>query len=131
MNEWNSWFDTLVKPSWNPPSWVFGPVWSVLYIMMALAALRVWKEQGFVRGAFPLSIFAVQLALNVAWPWIFFTRHQIGFAFAEIIVLWLAIAVTVFAFWRVSPINGILLLPYLAWVTFASVLNGAFWRLNS
>lgn len=131
MNDWNPWFETLIKPSWNPPSWVFGPVWALLYVMMTLAAVRVWREQGFVRGALPLSAFTVQLALNIAWPWIFFTRHQIGFAFAEILVLWLAILFTVITFWRVAPLNGILLIPYLVWVTFAAVLNGAFWKLNS
>jgi translocator protein len=124
------WYAGLNKPSWHPPSWVFGPVWSTLYVMMAVAAWLVWRQGGFARQRWPLALFLVQLALNAAWSPLFFGMQRIGLAFAEIIVLWLAIASTVVAFWRVHRVAGWLLMPYLAWVSFAAVLNGTLWRLN-
>jgi translocator protein len=123
-----AWYDGLVKPSWNPPSWLFGPVWTVLYLAMAVAAWMVWKRHGWRGPALPM--WCVQLALNAAWSWLFFGLHRPAWAFAEIVVLWLAIAVTLNLFWRIRTTAGWLLVPYLAWVTFAALLNWTLWRLN-
>ena len=124
-----TWYASLTKPSWNPPNWLFGPVWTALYICMTVAAWLVWR-QGGARG--PLTLFAVQLALNAAWSWLFFGFHLPGAAFVEILVLQAAIAATtVVAFWPKSKAAGILMVPYLAWVAFASVLNFAIWRMNA
>ena len=125
------WYRTIAKPSWNPPDWIFGPVWTTLYILMAIAAWLVWRPAGFAAASTPLTLFAVQLMLNMAWSWVFFSLHQPGWAFGEIILLWLAIAATTVAFFRSSKIAGYLMLPYLAWVSFAAVLNFTIWRLNS
>ncbi len=124
------WYTGLVKPSWNPPSWLFAPVWTVLYVLMAVAAWLVWRQGGASGVRAALFAWAVQLALNAAWSWLFFGLHRPGLAFAELVVLWLAILVTFVLAWRVVPLAGALLLPYLAWVTFAGVLNVTLWRLN-
>ena len=124
------WYKTLAKPAWNPPDSVFGPVWTTLFILMGIAAWLVWQRNGFKGAAMPLSLFATQLVLNVAWSWIFFNLHQPGWAFVEIIVLWLAILGTTVAFFRCSKLAGALLVPYLVWVSFASVLNFTIWRMN-
>lgn len=128
--EIQGWYQTLKKPSWNPPNAVFGPVWTTLYMMMAVAAWMVWKQSGFKAAARPLTLFLVQLGLNVAWSWIFFGLHQPGWAFVEIIVLWIAILATTASFYRRSRFAGCLMMPYLGWVSFASVLNFTIWRLN-
>ena len=125
-----NWYAGLVKPSWNPPSWLFAPVWTVLYVLMAVAAWLVWRQGGAPGVRAALFAWVVQLALNAAWSWLFFGLHRPGLAFAELMVLWLAILVTVVLAWRVAPAAGVLLLPYLAWVTFAGVLNVTLWRLN-
>lgn len=125
------WYASLKTPTWNPPGWVFGPVWTTLYTMMAVAAWLVWRQGGFAARRGPLLAFLAQLALNAAWTPLFFGLHQLGVAFAEILVLWLAIAWTIAAFWRVHRVAAWLLVPYLAWVGFAAVLNGALWRLNA
>ena len=124
------WYAQLNKPSWNPPGWVFGPVWTLLYVMMSVAAWRVWKQGGFTSQRRPLSLFLLQLALNAAWTPLFFGLRQPGIAFAEIVVLWLAILGTIVAFRQTDKIAAALLLPYLAWVSFASVLNFTLWQLN-
>jgi benzodiazapine receptor len=126
-----AWFQALRKPPWNPPNWLFGPVWTILYGLMGVAAWLVWKRRGFARGALPLGLFGVQLALNVAWSWLFFTARRPDLALFEIVVLWAAILATLLAFWRVRRAAGLLLVPYLAWVTFAAALNFAIWRLNA
>ncbi len=126
----DGWYRTLEKPSWNPPDFVFGPVWTVLYATMAIAAWLVWKQKGFVDARVPLTLFAVQLVLNVAWSWVFFGAHQLGWAFVEIVLLWSAIVATTAAFFRRSRVAGWLLVPYLVWVGFAAVLNFTIWRLN-
>ena len=128
--EIDGWYRTVAKPPWNPPNSVFGPVWSTLFVMMAVAAWLVWRPAGFIAAKVPLLLFTVQLALNVAWSWIFFGLHQPGWAFVEIVILWAAIAVTMRAFFLRSQFAGWLLVPYLAWVSFAAVLNFAIWRLN-
>jgi translocator protein len=125
------WYAALRKPSWNPPAWIFGPVWSALYAMMGVAAWLVWKQGGFTTQRRPLSLFFLQLALNAAWTPLFFGLHWLGAALGEITCLWLAIAATLAAFRRVSRPASWLLAPYLAWVSFAALLNFTLWRLNS
>jgi len=124
------WYAKLNKPFWTPPNWVFGPVWSALYLMMAFAVWLVWRQAGLAAAALPITLFALQLVLNLAWSGLFFGLHMPGAALAEIVVLWCAILATLLAFWRSTPIAGILLLPYQLWVTFAAILNFAIWRMN-
>lgn len=124
------WYLTLKKPSWNPPGWIFGPVWSALYTMMAVAAWLVWRQGGWRKQRKPLLIFLAQLALNALWTPLFFGLHRSGVAFVEIVLLWLAIAATLAAFRLVSRVAAWLLIPYLLWVSFATMLNFALWRLN-
>lgn len=126
----DGWYAALQKPSWNPPAWVFGPAWTVLYIFMAVAAWLVWRQGGWKAQGRALGLFLVQWALNALWTPLFFGLHRPGLAFAEIVILWLAIAATLAAFWRINKVAGALLVPYLAWVTFAAALNFAIWRLN-
>ena len=125
------WYATLKKPSWNPPGWIYGPVWTALYTMMAVAAWLVWKRGGFAAQRKPLALFLTQAVLNAAWTPLFFGLHLPGIAFAEIVMLWLAIAATLAAFRPVNRAAAWLLAPYLLWVSFAAVLNFALWRLNS
>lgn len=126
-----TWYRTLERPDWNPPDWVFGPVWTTLYLVMGVA-LRSVVRSSSPNGAraLALGLFALQLALNFGWSWIFFVEHELGIALVEVVGLWLAIAATAVAFARVRPIAGALLLPYLAWVTFATALTAAIWQLN-
>jgi tryptophan-rich sensory protein len=124
------WYASLKKPSWNPPGWIFGPVWTALYAMMAVAAWLVWRRGGFAAQRRPLGWFLAQLALNAAWTPLFFGLHWPGVAFAEIVLLWLAIVATLAAFRPVNRAATFLLVPYLLWVTFAAALNFALWRLN-
>ena len=125
-----SWYAALNKPSWNPPNWVFGPVWTYLYVTMALAAWRVWRRGGWTNRRTSLLMYLLQLILNAFWSPIFFGLQQPGFAFVEILLLWTAIAGTLVLFLRVDRLSGILLIPYLAWVSFAAFLNFTLWRLN-
>jgi benzodiazapine receptor len=126
----DAWYAALSKPAWNPPNWLFGPVWTVLYLLMALAAWLIWRKGNLMATALPLGLFVLQLALNAAWSWIFFGLHQLGLALVEILILWVAILATIAAFWRLNPASGWLMIPYLLWVTFASALNFVLWRLN-
>ncbi|PIV32771.1 MAG: sensory protein [Lysobacterales bacterium CG02_land_8_20_14_3_00_62_12] len=123
-------YQQLAQPSWAPPSAVFGPVWSMLYAMMGIAAWLVWREGGWRRQRGVLTLFVLQLVVNVLWSWLFFAWHHGSLAFADIVLLWLLIAATVTGFWRVRPLAGALLLPYLCWVGFALALNYAVWQLN-
>lgn len=125
-----TWYQQIERPSWTPPDSLFGPVWTALYLMMAFALWLVWRERG-VRGApGAMAAFAAQLVLNTAWSGIFFGLRMPALAFAELLLLWLAIAVTIVLFWRVRPLAAALLVPYIAWVSFAGALNFAIWRLN-
>lgn len=126
-----TWYAGLVKPSWTPPAWIFGPVWSVLYGMMALALWLIWRRRGFATAAVPIALFLVQLILNVLWSLLFFGLRMPGIAFAEIVLLWLAILATLITFWRLNTSAGYLLLPYLVWTAFAGALNFALWRMNA
>lgn len=123
----DSWYASLRKPSFNPPNWIFAPVWTTLYLLMAVAAWLVWRTSG-VDGA--LLLFAIQLLLNALWTYFFFGRHAPGMALADIAVLWLAIAATIYVFAQRSGVAAWLLAPYLAWVSFAALLNFEIWRLN-
>jgi len=125
-----AWHAALVKPAWNPPSWLFAPVWILLYALMGVAAWLVWRSAEAPGRRAALGLFLVQLALNGAWSWIFFGRHAIGGALVEIALLWLAILATLLAFRRVSRPAAWLLVPYLAWVAFATALTFAIWTLN-
>ena len=124
------WYAALAKPAWNPPNWIFGPVWTVLYVLMAVAAWLVWRQAGFAGAGAALGLFGVQLVLNALWSYLFFGLHRIDWALADILALWAAILAVLVLFWRVQAAAGTLLLPYLAWVSFATVLNFALWRLN-
>jgi tryptophan-rich sensory protein len=125
-----TWYPSLRKPSWNPPAWVFGPVWTALYIGMAIAAWLVWRKAGWRGASGALVLFAVQLVLNAAWSPLFFGLRSPLAGLVDIVLLWLAIAATLVAFYRISPLAGALLVPYGAWVSFATALNAAIWRLN-
>ena len=127
-----TWYPTLVKPSFNPPNWVFAPVWTILYIMMGVAGGMVWnrleKDPENVKKAF--TFFIIQLALNAAWSVIFFYLHNPFLALLEIILFWLIIFETYSQFKKIDKTAGLLLIPYLAWVSFATVLNASIWLLN-
>jgi benzodiazapine receptor len=126
----DGWYATLRKPSFNPPNAVFGPVWTVLYALMGISVYLVWKQPASARRKTALGLFVCQFALNFCWSIIFFQLHAIGWAFAEIIILWLFIIATIISFMKVSRTAAMLLLPYLAWVSFAAVLTGFIYRLN-
>jgi tryptophan-rich sensory protein len=124
------WYASLSKPAWTPPNYVFAPVWISLYLIMGTAAWLVWRRHGLTGAVFPLGLFVLQLVLNGAWSWLFFGRHLIGAAFADIIALLIAILLTLLQFWKHCTPAGLLLLPYLCWVTFAAALNLQLWLLN-
>ncbi|XP_063685424.1 tryptophan-rich protein TspO-like [Bolinopsis microptera] len=125
----DDWFDNLVKPSWNPPNWVFGPVWTLLYFMIALSAFKVYRKIGFSQ-ALPWMVFFIQITLNFAWPLIFFVGHQLLGGLIDILLMLVFIILNISVFIPVEKSAGLLLLPYLAWVTFATYLNYTLWRLN-
>lgn len=120
----------LARPGWAPPGWLFGPVWTALYVLMGIAAWLVWRVGGFRAARSALSLFVVQLAVNALWSWLFFGMHRGALAFADIVLLWVLIVATLRAFWRIRPLGGALLVPYLLWVSFAAVLNYSIWQLN-
>ena len=123
-------YGRLTQPAWAPPASVFGPVWSTLFVLMAVAAWLVWRRHGFHGAAPALRLFVVQLLANALWSWLFF-RWQLGAAaVAEIVVLWLLIVATIVLFWRLHRLAALLLVPYLAWVSFAAALTFTVWRLN-
>jgi tryptophan-rich sensory protein len=126
----DAWYAGLDKPSWNPPGWIFGPAWTLLYTLMAIAACLVWRRGGFTLQRGPLALYLLQLALNAAWSPLFFGAHAIGWALVDIVALWIAITLTLATFRRVSRASGLLFVPYLAWVTFATALNFMIWRMN-
>lgn len=128
--EAGSFYAQLVRPDWAPPGSVFGPVWTVLYVLMGFAAWLVWRVGGFHAARFALALFLAQLALNALWSWLFFGWHRGALAFAEVLVLLAFIAATLIAFWRIRPLAGALLVPYMLWVTFAATLNYTVWQLN-
>ena len=126
----NTWYVEIERPAWTPPNWVFGPVWTMLYLLMAVAVWLVWREGGFATHGKALTLFVVQLVLNAAWTPIFFGARWFGVACIEIVLLWLAILLSTVAFVRIRPVAGWLLVPYLLWVSYASTLNAGIWWLN-
>ncbi|MGQ9921802.1 MAG: TspO/MBR family protein [Desulfobacca sp.] len=124
------WYARLLQPALTPPSWLFAPVWTVLYTLMGVAAWLVWQRAGARAAAWPLALFVLQVALNGLWSYLFFGLQRPGLALLDITALWLAVLATILAFWRYHRPAGQLLLPYLLWLSFAVYLNWAFWRLN-
>lgn len=122
-------YQALTLPSWAPPAWLFGPVWTLLYLLMAVAAWLVWRAQHPSTQS-ALVLYFAQLVFNALWSWCFFGWQQGGLALAVIAVLWVLLVLTIRAFWRIKPLAGALLLPYIAWVSFAAVLNAVVWQLN-
>ena len=129
-------YGALAKPAWAPPGWLFGPVWTTLYVLMGVAAWLVWRaspatsaERASRRRG--LALFVGQLALNALWTWIFFAWRRGALAFGEIVLLWLAVGITIWHFGRVRPLAAWLLVPYLGWVSFAAALTWAVWQRNS
>lgn len=120
----------LLRPAWAPPAWLFAPVWSTLYALMGISAWLVWRERGFRDARAPLLIFIAQLVVNAFWSWLFFVLHRGALAFADAVMLCALIAVTSVSFYRISTLAAVLLLPYLAWVAFASALTWTVWHLN-
>ena len=128
----DGWYRTIEKPSWNPPGWVFGPVWTTLYILMGIAFYLVWKSNASDKLKRPaMTLWVVQLVLNFFWTLIFFGAQEPGWALVEIIGLWIFILLTILAFARIHKTAAWLLVPYLLWVSFATVLTGTIWQLNS
>lgn len=125
-----TWYRTLQEPVFNPPDWVFAPVWTLLYLMIALAGWRVWRRVGFSGARAGMVAYSAQLALNLAWSFLFFGGRMIGVALVEIMLMLAVICVNAVLFWRIDRAAGWLLVPYAAWVAFACVLNFALWRLN-
>jgi len=129
--DWNAWYASLERPSWNPPRWAFPVVWPLLYVMMSVAAWLVWRRSGWSGASGALTLFGVQFAVNAAWMWIFGGLESLAGAFWWIVLLWVLIVATALAFRRHSGTAALLLLPYLAWVTFAGMLTWAIWDLNA
>ena len=124
------WYASLRKPAWNPPNWIFGPVWTALYTFMAIAAWLVWRRGGFRSQRVALSLYLLQLLVNAFWTPLFFGLKHPALGFVDIVLLWGALLATILAFWKAHRLAAWLLMPYLAWVTFAAALNFALWRLN-
>ncbi|MGD0763597.1 MAG: TspO/MBR family protein [Roseiarcus sp.] len=125
------WYERLKKPSWRPPNRLFAPVWTVLYLMIALAGWLVWREAGFAGAGLPLAAYALQLVVNAAWTPLFFGLRRPDLGFVDVVLLWLSIIATIALFCPIHVVAAALLAPYLAWVTFAAALNFSVWRLNS
>lgn len=126
-----TWYATLTKPSFNPPNWVFAPVWTFLFLTMGVALWLIWRGGFKTLGRQQaLRVFIIQLCLNVLWSLVFFGLHQPGIALIEILLLWLAILITIIKFYKIDRWAGLILIPYIAWVSFAAVLNLMLWRLN-
>lgn len=124
------WYERLKKPSWRPPNRLFAPVWTVLYVMIAISGWLIWREVGFAGATLPLAVYALQLLLNAAWTPLFFGLHRPDLGFFDIVLVWLSIIATITLFFPIHVGAAILLVPYLVWVTFATALNFAVWRLN-
>ena len=126
----DAWYASIAKPAWNPPNWIFGPVWTTLYVLIGVSAWRVWRTGAFRRDRAALALFLVQWGFNFAWSGFFFGLRSPGLALVEIACLWLMIAALIVRFWRHDRTAAVLLVPYLLWVSFATALNFALWRLN-
>ena len=127
----NVWFESINKPSWNPPAYLFGPVWTLLYLMMGIAFWLIWKSDfSAIKKSKSMLIFGIQLFLNFWWSILFFRLHSPGWAFLDIILMVITICITIFRFYPISRLAAWLLVPYLAWVCFATFLNYTIWVLN-
>lgn len=125
-----AWYESLRKPWWRPPNWLFPPAWSLLYVMIAVSGWMIWRERGFMDAALPLGVYALQLLLNGLWSPIFFGMKRLDLAFYELIGLWLSIVACILLFAPISATAAWLLVPYLGWVTFAGYLNYTVWQMN-
>jgi len=125
-----TWYAFINKPLFSPPNWIFAPVWTLLYILMGISAFLIWKKRDNLKTKQALIFYGIQLILNALWSIIFFGMHNPGLAFLEIIILWLFILITLIKFYKINKTAGILFIPYLLWVSFASILNYAIWMLN-
>lgn len=125
-----TWYLTITKPAWNPPGWIFGPAWITLYTLMGIAAYLLWQQRSLPEAKIALWVYGIHLIFNALWSILFFGLKNPALAFAEIVVLLLLITATIVLFWRIHPLAGALLLPYLAWVSFATYLNYTIWQLN-
>jgi len=125
-----SFYSQLVQPDWAPPPGVFGPVWSALYAMMGVAVWLVWRSGGFRQNRYAIILYLLQLSLNALWSWLFFAWQRGALALADVLLLWILIVATLISFWRIRPLAGALLVPYLLWVSFALGLNYSLWQLN-
>jgi benzodiazapine receptor len=124
------WYETLNQPSFNPPNWVFGPVWTTLYLLMGISLFLIWKQRVSKERNRAILVFMIQLILNFCWSFLFFYYHQLGFAFVEIVLLWLSIVTMILLFYKIKPLAAYINIPYLLWVTFATILNAAYYFLN-
>ena len=124
------WYQEIAKPSWTPPGWIFPIVWTALYLMMSIAAWKVWRTGKLQKVIVPLGFYFLQLFFNGLWSWMFFGNQMIGLALLDIILLLIAIILTTIIFWKYNRVSGLLFIPYLLWVAFASVLNFSIWLLN-
>ena len=124
-----TWYTTLAKPSFNPPSWIFAPVWTILYVLMGISFWMIWKSHSSEKKL-AIGLFLIQFVLNAIWSPVFFGAHSIDWALALIVLLWAAIALTILVFKKISKSAAWILVPYILWVSFATVLNFAIWRLN-
>ena len=130
VNEIPTWYATLNKPSFNPPNWLFGPVWTTLYVLMGISVYLIWKQPVSTERNKALQLFILQFILNFCWSFIFFGLHATGWALMEMIALWILILLSILHFTKHSKTAAWLLVPYIAWVSFALLLNAAIWRLN-
>ena len=125
-----TWYASLNRPSYNPPNWIFGPVWTTLYILLGISFFLIWKENPTRERNLAIKVFSIQMLLNFAWSFLFFYSNLIGIAFIEIILLWISIAAMIYLFYKIKPVAAYLNIPYLLWVSFATILNAGYFFLN-
>jgi tryptophan-rich sensory protein len=125
-----TWYATLNRPSFNPPNWVFGPVWTTLYILLGISFFLIWEENSSKKRNMAILVFSIQMLLNFSWSFLFFYFNLIGFALIEIILLWISIAAMIYLFYKIKPFAAYLNIPYLLWVSFATILNAGYYFLN-
>jgi benzodiazapine receptor len=124
------WYETLNRPPFNPPNWLFGPVWTTLYILLGISLFLIWKQSASKERNLAILVFLLQQALNFGWSFIFFYFNMIGFALIEIILLWISIIIMLVLFYKIKPMAAYINIPYLIWVTFATILNASYYLLN-
>lgn len=125
------WYESLVKPAWTPPNWIFPIAWAILYLMIALSGWLAWRTAGFTTAGFAFVFYFLQLLFNAAWSWLFFGLQRMELAFIDIVLLWLTIVANIITFHSIHPLASYLLIPYLAWVSYAAALNFSVWQLNT